>query len=117
MYGYGIMLELYNQDKDKGIKGIEYPTGEITFDINLKLERSSFDNKQLEDITSKCNPVLWNYSLNGSTKGLVDGREIYTNGNLYQRLIDSMPLGTIVKDRTYHTKNSGNISKLSNVLV
>lgn len=114
MYGYGIMLELYNQDKDKGIKGIEYPTGEITFDINLKLERSSFNNKQLEDITSKCNPVLWNYSLNGSTKGLVDGREIYTNGNLYQRLIDSMPLGTIVKDRTYHTKNSGNISMLQN---
>ena len=58
MYGYGIYLELYNQSADKRLKGIEYPKGDITFDVNLKLERSGFETNELEEITDKCTPIL-----------------------------------------------------------
>ena len=49
MYGYGILLQLYNENSSKGLKGIEYPTGEITFDIDMKLERTEL-NLQNEKI-------------------------------------------------------------------
>ena len=39
-YGYAFILQLYNKDVSKGLKGIEYPKGDITFDIDLKFERT-----------------------------------------------------------------------------
>ena len=39
--GYNLMLQLYNEKSEKGLKGIEYPKGDFTFDINLKLERGA----------------------------------------------------------------------------
>ena len=40
IYGYGFTVQLYNDNVEKGLKGLEYPEGEITFDIDLKLERT-----------------------------------------------------------------------------
>lgn len=57
IYGYGIVLQLYNQDKAKGIKGLEAPKSDINFDIDLKLERPN-ESGILEDITSTVTPVL-----------------------------------------------------------
>ena len=34
-YGYAFVLQLYNDNQSKGLKGLEYPKGEITFDIDL----------------------------------------------------------------------------------
>ena len=53
MYGYGFTVQLYNEDESKGLKGLEYPQGEISFDIDLKLERSQFGSDELEDITDE----------------------------------------------------------------
>ena len=64
MYGYSFAIQLYNENEPKGLKGIEYPKGEISFDINLKLERSKFESKELEDITNECTPILWQYGVN-----------------------------------------------------
>ena len=109
MYGYGIILELYNQSQAKGLKGIEYPKDDITFDINLKLERSRFQTSELEDITDKCTPVLWNYCINDvNPKPLINGRKIWTNGQNYFLVQGTYPLGVMRADRTYTVKNSGN---------
>lgn len=109
MYGYGIILELYNQSQAKGLKGIEYPKDDITFDINLKLERSGFQTSELEDITDKCTPVLWNYCINDANpKPLINGRKIWTNGQAYFLVQRTYPLGVMRADRTYTVKNSGN---------
>ena len=40
MYGYGFTVQLYNNNIEKGLKGLEYPEGKIIFDIDLKLERT-----------------------------------------------------------------------------
>ncbi len=62
MYGYSFAVQLYNEYDSKGLKGIEYPKGEISFDINLKLERTKFESQELEDITNECTPNLWQYA-------------------------------------------------------
>lgn len=109
MYGYGIMLELYNDSESKGIKGIEYPTGEITFDINTKLERSEFSSTNLEDITSDCTPILWDYQINNKTKeGSIEGRELWGQ-NLNQYFFSNLPIGVKLEDRTCSVNNSGNL--------
>ena len=38
MYGYGFTVQLYNESESKGLKGLEYPEGEISFDIDLKVQ-------------------------------------------------------------------------------
>ena len=66
MYGYCIILQLYNGDTEKGLKGLEYPKGDITFDIETKLEAiETIDGKQVTtDITDLATPKLWNYKIN-----------------------------------------------------
>ena len=118
MYGYGFAVQLYNESKDKGLKGIEYPKGEISFDIDLKLERNKLGSSELEDITDECTPILWQYRLNdwiSNNEGLIEGRSMYaTNG--YNRYCTGLPLGTYREDSSqyevsdYSTYNSGNIN-------
>ena len=124
MYGYAIILQLYNQYTEKGLKGLEYPKGDITFDIKTKLEAvETIDGKEVTtDITDLATPRLWNYKVNVNT--LKDGSAY---GNIPNRNMDfgyyilpnyfpsgsgsSVPIGmengiNIVDQRVY---NSGNI--------
>ena len=110
MYGYGFTVQLSNDNESKGLKGLEYPKGEISFDINLKLERSKLGSTELEDITSECTPILWNYRINDWTNnnvGSINGRDMYgsDSAQLYDRYL---PLGIYVND-DYSTYESGNI--------
>ena len=50
MYGYGFTVQLYNDNESKGLKGLEYPEGEISFDIDLKLERTEIGSTNDYDI-------------------------------------------------------------------
>ena len=58
MYGYGFTVQLYNDNESKGLKGLEYPEGEISFDIDLKLERTEIGSTNIEDITNEAIPIL-----------------------------------------------------------
>ena len=113
MYGYNFAVQLYNETEEKGLKGIEYPKGEITFDIDLKLERTKSGSTQREDITDKCTPILYNYRLNDwstSTEGYIEGREMFYEGS-YHQYNQFLPLGIYVeKGKNYSTYNSGNIN-------
>ena len=110
MYGYTFAVQLYNENESKGLKGIEYPKGEISFDINLKLERSKFGSIELEDITNECTPVLYQYGVHDwdTAYGNIPNRKFLNDSNCY--IYDSnMPLGKF-KDANYSTYNSGDIS-------
>ncbi len=115
MYGYGLGLQLYNTDVSKGLKGIEYPKGDITFDIDLKLERSAFSGSStLEDITDECIPVLWNYKENRNINtGKISGRNMWFGGS-YQTYLSSFPYGIKTDLRTDSVYNSGNIKMVQN---
>ena len=113
MYGYGFTVQLYNESESKGLKGLEYPEGEISFDIDLKLERTEFGSSNREDITSAATPILWNYRVNNwGTKdisGNIENREMYYNGASYTIYASDLPLGIDVGERYYSTYNSGDI--------
>ena len=124
IYGYGVILQLYNEDTEKGLKGIEYPQGDITFDIETKLEAvETIDGKQVTtDITDLATPRLWNYRVNIGTisqnplYGYIPDRNMYF-GN-YTGFDDSyMPYG--IYDDSEERKegmiwNSGNITAQEN---
>ena len=109
MYGYGFTVQLYNDSVEKGLKGLEYPEGEITFDIDLKMQRTKENSSEREDITNDCTPILWNYRVN-------DWNESYLAGNIPNRNMfyenkyniynKNLPLGKYVNDE-YSTYNSG----------
>ena len=115
MYGYGIGLHLYNTDVSKGLKGIEYPKGDITFDIDLKLERSTFSGSStLEDITEECVPVLWNYRVNkNSSIGEIENRVMSWGNGLHNHHRD-LPYGVYTTLKTDSVYNSGNIKMVQN---
>ena len=64
LYGYSVSLQLCNDNPDKGMKGIEYPQGNITFDINMKMERVPNGQSSVTDISDQATPILYNYDLN-----------------------------------------------------
>ena len=89
MYGYCFVLQLYNEDVNKGLKGIEYPKGEISFDIDLQLMRTKLGSTELENITNDCTPILWNYSVNYRENspyayGNIEGRNMVFDNPLTQ---------------------------------
>ena len=109
VYGYAVVFQLYNSSISKGLKGIEYPTGKISVDLDMSLSKKNSNSSQITDITDTVTPLLYNYSLaaNG-TKGLIDGKNLYTgsssfayNGN------GAFPQGKITSDRDVSVYNGG----------
>ena len=112
MYGYGFTVQLYNDNESKGLKGLESPKGEISFDIDLKLERSLLGSEELEDITDEATPILWNYRVNkwgtNDISGEIESRNMYCE-NYYDIFDRNLPLGIDTGDRRYSVYDSGNI--------
>ena len=117
MYGYGFTVQLYNDNESKGLKGAEYPQGEISFDIDLKLERSKLGSEELEDITDGATPILWNYRINNwmlnDRSGEVENRDMYCEN--YHDIFDrNLPIGIDVGDRRFSALDSGDIKIIQN---
>ena len=69
MVGYGMALQLRNQDTSKGLRGIKVPSGDITFDVNMQ-GGLKFNGKTVyyidDDKPVAINPLLWAYKPNES---------------------------------------------------
>ena len=69
MVGYGMALQLRNQDTSKGLRGIEVPSGDITFDVNMQ-GGLKFNGKTVYYADGgqpvAINPLLWAYKPNES---------------------------------------------------
>lgn len=79
MESYSIQLELLNTETDKGLKGIELPSGDITFDLKATEKIDDTDVTSQKDYS----PFLWDYKLNDySTTGEM-GRNMNLNGDSY----------------------------------
>lgn len=84
IYGYSLVYQLYNEENtEKGIKGIEYPNGEINLNIQLKLEKIAFDDpNNIQNITNSVMPILYNYKMNTynlsatEVNGFIPGRNM-----------------------------------------
>ena len=83
MVAYGITLQLYNEKTNQDMKGLEYPKGPITFDINF--DTSFIKQNTMDDIpiSDKCIPLVWSYGPS-ENKNPYDGRDLSaTYGNTY----------------------------------
>lgn len=116
VYGYSYVLELYNDSISKGLKGIEIPSGEISFDLDMTLTRSNTNGSNVEDITDENLPLLWNYKKNSaSLPGQISGRAVswsnsdegYNNRGIPVEKLSS-------KNRLNTIYNSGNITMTQN---
>ena len=69
MVGYGMSLQLRNQDTSKGLSGIEVPSRDITFDVNMQ-GGLKFNGKTVYYADGgqpvAINPLLWAYKPNES---------------------------------------------------
>lgn len=69
LQGYGVALSLRNDSPEKGLKGIELPAGDITFDLRI----SEFVNGNDVSYSQNYTPFFWDYKMNetSSTKGVL----------------------------------------------
>lgn len=79
---YGITIQLYNDTADKGMKGIELPEGDITFDLVLEnVFRPDGNPSRDTDVTESYSPLLWSYGANSSAEIGEEGRSQTVLGN------------------------------------
>lgn len=67
MLGYGVTVELYNDNKDKGLKGIELPADGIEFDLRFKGGLYMDGEPVIDSDTGKpavAAPYIWAYKEN-----------------------------------------------------
>ena len=89
MESYNVQMELLNESADKGLKGVELPSGRITFDLKAT---EKIDNK---DVTGQEGyvPFLWDYNVaNSSSKG-VGGKSFDLIGDSRIYLNTALPYG------------------------
>lgn len=67
---YGFVLQLRNENMDKGVRGLEVPTGPITFDIDMTALFKS--NNVPEDVTDTFTPLLWSIKENGEANQILE---------------------------------------------
>jgi len=76
MYGYGVTIQLMNPDQNKKLKGLEFPKGEITFDLDLMVEKGTTDITGTG--SGEILPLLWDYEGNNTTTNTGNlGRNMY----------------------------------------
>ncbi len=87
MEGYGITVMMQNDSVDKGLKGLEFPSGNITFDITLSEQAENRSGNDLSS-TAGYTPVIWDYDANlrktaaqGGSVGQWNRTWVYTNAN------------------------------------
>ncbi len=77
MMGYGVTLELLNPNSSEGIKGLQLPDGEISFDLSLK-GNLTINNEQKEGDVA---PYIWAYKENQKSDF---GTNAYNTSNNFQ---------------------------------
>ena len=117
MYSYGFTIQLRNESASKGLKGIEFPKGDITFDIKLKMEKSDLGSSVTEDITDKSDIKLWNYNINiSSNVGKIPNRTMVFSGITHSRFCYDIPYGKLSTTSMQTNKNgvydSGNLEMI-----
>lgn len=90
---YGLTVQLYNDSPSKGLKGIEMPQGDISFDMDIAAEYAGSRGSLDMDGDALFCPKIWSYDRNNNSKNKQDGRNIADYTSIYNAR-DAAPLGT-----------------------
>ncbi|MDI9469236.1 MAG: Cna B-type domain-containing protein [Bacillota bacterium] len=74
--GYGITLQAYNLDPNDGLKGVAFPTGPITFDLEFATRYLMDNGAVVDNLPAEYTPLVWSYERNVSLPTQADGRDI-----------------------------------------
>lgn len=109
MTAYGITLQLYNNATNKGLKGIEIPTGDITFDLTFSAsyqpDNGSAFSLDFDGKDSTYTPLVWSYEGNNNGKTQQDERVIYETDK-YARVAAPLNTGGSLTDKVPTTGNA-----------
>ena len=83
LYKFGIALQLRNTNTAKGLKGIEIPTGDITFDIDMVSEISN-DGSPYKPIDDDYRALIWDVSGNGVSNNGIFNRPLTSITQTYR---------------------------------
>ena len=101
--GYSLILQLYNQRAQQGLKGIEIPKGDITFDLTLNESIGTTTVTEQEGYT----PKIWEYKENkSSNKGKNDKNMIWAGISASNYSYSTAPYNT---GNTYNACYDGGI--------
>lgn len=110
IYGRSVALALWNTSADKGLKGIELPQGDITYDIQTT---ATLDDKDSTD-NGEWGVTLWDYNENQSSTNLGHlNRKMYLLGddrsgwNAYSSVMNSLKA---YNDPNYSAYDGGTIT-------
>lgn len=82
MESYGVTVMMQNDSVEKGLKGLEFPTGEITFDITLNEYSMNSAGALLSD-QSGYTPVMWDYDENERSSSTGEWGRTFVKQNGY----------------------------------
>ena len=87
---FGITLQLYNDRPDKGLLGLDFPSGDITFDLDLSTFYTPDGETAETDVTSDFAPLVWGYGPQETGNEDVGGRNLRIY-NTYAAASDAAP--------------------------
>ena len=110
LYKYGLSFKLLGDNTSKGVKGIEIPKNNLSFDIKYNMKRKPISGSDYTDITK--NLGLYNYKYNA-----YDNKGLGNPENSIADIPDSFlvsggayPYSTIVGDETSAVYKNGNLT-------
>lgn len=100
LQGMGIGFMLHQPDASKGMKGLEFPNGDITFDMNINVSVNGTDESNNPDYQT----LLWEYrdnddSYDSNEKGVLN-RHMFINSRTSMSLNWRAPVNKVSYNRT-----------------
>lgn len=92
MIGIGIRIELLGKTKEHGLKGVELPSGEITFDLELS---TTYDGK---DVSNEYQTLLYSLDNNNDNVQKQDDRIV----NVQNKNITYLPYSQFSQSKYYY---------------
>lgn len=99
LQGYAVALRLYNDSAEKGMRGIEIPVGDITFDLRMYETKNGVDVSYEEEYQ----PFFWDYRMNTAIGDTVIGGNGRNMAPLGQRIASNTTWGN---NMPYNTGDS-----------
>lgn len=75
LMSYGVTIQMYGKSSSHGLKGMELPSGPITFDLDVSAVYTG-DSGTTTAGASTYMPLLWSYEGQNGSSTQLDGREI-----------------------------------------
>lgn len=113
IYSAGLVVQLKNDRVEKGLRGLELPQGDITFDLEMHAWEQIYGG----EIEERDTPILWDYKTNDTVRrrGVLD-RNLIIGNETELPYSASVPLDIGTDDRSCTDSGTWRIEQEGNIL-